>query len=132
MKTLKTFAVAATLAVALTPGLLNHAVAQVARAASSVVAADHSMRASKMIGMDIFNEKHEKIGKIVDILVKGAAEEPMAVLSVGAYTGSGTKMVAVPLSHITMKSDQPAMEATKATLMAMPGWAFTGLMGGGG
>lgn len=130
MKKLTTLAVAAALAVAFIPSVTGHAFAQ-SLGHSEVVATDHSMRSSKLIGMAIFNDKGEKIGTISDILVKGSASEPMAVLSVGEYTG-GSKMVAVPLSHITMKADKPSMIATKAELQAMQEWRFAGLAGGGG
>jgi sporulation protein YlmC with PRC-barrel domain len=90
------------------------------------------MRSSKLIGMEVFNQKGEKIGKIEDILVKGSATEPLAVLSVGRFTGGGDKMVAVPLSHITMNGDHPGMAATKTEMASMAPWQFIGLNGGGG
>ena len=130
MKKLATLAAAAALAVTMIPAVTSHAFAQ-SLTNSAVVAQDHSMRSSKLIGMAIFNDKGEKIGTISDILVKGSASEPMAVLSVGEYTG-GSKMVAVPLSHITMKADKPIMIATKAGLQAMQEWHFVGLAVGGG
>ena len=99
---------------------------------SAIVASDHSMRSSKLIGMDIYNEQGVKIGKIQDIMVKGMAAEPIAVLSVGGFVGGGDKMVGVPLSHISMKDDKPSMAATQTQLAAMPGWKFDGLSGGGG
>ena len=131
MKKLSTFAAATALALALAPTLATPSFAQ-SMAISSIVAMDHSMRSSKLIGMDVFNEKGEKIGKIADILVKGSASEPMAVLSVGAFVGGGDKMIEVPLSHVTMKNDKAGMPGTKAQLAAMPSWQFTGLSGGGG
>jgi ribosomal 30S subunit maturation factor RimM len=86
------------------------------------------MRSSKLIGMDVFNSKGEKIGKIEDSLVEGTASEPLAVLS----AGTGGKMVAVPLSHIALKNDKASMAATMAEMAAMPAWKFTGIQVGGG
>jgi sporulation protein YlmC with PRC-barrel domain len=122
---------ATALAMAFGPAAFNPVFAQ-SMSVSSIVTPDHSMRGSKLIGMDIFNQQGQKIGKIEDILVKGAAAEPVAILSVGAFTGSGDKMVAVPMSHIALKADKASMPATKAELAAMPGWQFNGLSGGGG
>lgn len=128
MKKLSTLAVAAALAVALIPAVTSHAFAQ-SLTPSAVVAQDHSMRTSKLIGMDVYNNKGEKLGKISDVLVKASASEPMVVLSVGE---SGSKMVTVPLNHITMKADKPMMAATMTELQAMQEWRFAGLAGGGG
>jgi sporulation protein YlmC with PRC-barrel domain len=126
-----TIAAATALAMAFVPAIATQTFAQ-SLTPSSVVAPDHSMRSSKLIGMDLYNQKGEKIGTIADILVKGTKSEPVAILSVGDYTGGGEKMVAVPMSHIALKGDTASMPATKAQLIAMPGWKFTGLSGGGG
>jgi len=131
MKKLTTLSIAMALGMALAPAIVNHAFAQTATH-SAIVASDHTMRASKLIGMDIFDSKGEKIGKIEDILVKGAMAEPVAVLSVGAFTGGGDKMVSVPISHISLKHDKASMATTKTEMAAMPAWKFEGLEGGGG
>jgi sporulation protein YlmC with PRC-barrel domain len=131
MKKLPAFAAVTALTMAFVPAITIHAFAQ-SLAISAIVMPDHSMRSSKLIGMDIFNQQGVKIGKIEDILVKGSAAEPVAILSVGGFAGGGDKMVAVPMSHITLKADKASMPATKAELAAMPAWQFTGLSGGGG
>jgi sporulation protein YlmC with PRC-barrel domain len=131
MQKLTTLAVTTALAMALVPTIASPVFAQ-SMAISAIVATDHSMRSSKLIGMDIFNDQGVKIGKIEDILVKGSASEPLAVLSVGAFAGGGSKMVAVPISHIALKSDKASMPATKGQIEEMPGWKFTGYSGGGG
>ena len=131
MRKTSAFITAGALALTFGSAVLGQALAD-GKTVSSVVATDHSMRTSKLIGMDIFNEQGAKIGKIQDILVKGTASEPVAVLSVGAFVGGGDKMVGVPLSHIMMKNDAPSMAATQAQLAAMPKWTFDGLSGGGG
>jgi sporulation protein YlmC with PRC-barrel domain len=130
MRILPIFATAA-LTAAFVPAITTQVFAQ-SMAKSAIVAPDHSMRGSKLIGMDIFNQQGMKIGKIEDIMVKGSATEPVAILSVGAFAGGGDKMVAVPMSHISLNADKASMPATKAELAAMPGWQFTGLSGGGG
>ena len=130
MRILPIFAAAA-LASAIFPATTTQVFAQ-SMAKSAIVAPDHSMRSSKLIGMDIFNQQGVKIGKIEDILVKGSAAEPVAILSVGAFAGGGDKTVAVPMSHISLNADKASMPATKAQIAAMPGWQFNGLSGGGG
>jgi sporulation protein YlmC with PRC-barrel domain len=127
MKKLTILAATTALTMAFAPSIVTPAFAQ-SMAISTIVAQDHSMRSSKLIGMDVFNDKGEKIGKIEDVLVKASAAEPLAVLSV---TGNA-KMVAVPLSHVSLKSDKAIMPATKAEMAAMTPWQFVGLSGGGG
>ena len=100
---------------------------------NDIVMADHSMRASKIIGAKVYNERGEDIGSVVDVLVKDAAAEPTAILSVGDYIGGGTKLIAVPLSHVNLTGAKAMMPATKQTLTSMPVFKFptTENMGGG-
>lgn len=100
---------------------------------SEVATIDHSMRASKLIGMAVYNDQGTSVGKVVEILVTSGAAEPSVILSVGDFVGGGNKMVSVPLSHVHLAADKLAMPtATKEHLTAMPSWTFTGLNGGGG
>lgn len=102
-------------------------------AAPSVVLADHSMSTSKLIGAPVYNEQGQKIGSIVDVLVRGTASEPTAVLSVGEYVGGGSKLVAVPLDHVALTSNRATMAgATKQVLASMPAYSFAGGAGGAG
>jgi hypothetical protein len=52
-------------------------------------------RASKVIGSNVLNDANETIGKIDDLLVTRAGNEPYAVLSVGGFLGMGTRLVVV-------------------------------------
>jgi len=88
--------------------------------------------AAKLIGMDVYDAKGARIGKIEEVLVKGSASEPVVVLSVGSFVGGGDKMVGVPMSHIALKGDKASMAATKTELASMEAWRFNGLAGGGG
>jgi len=91
--------------------------------------ADHSMRASRVIGMPVYNDHNEKIGTIEDITLPAMGGEVTAVLSVGGFLGVGQKLIKVPLSHVHFGTDKPMMPADKAMLMAMPNYTY---MGGGG
>lgn len=88
--------------------------------------ADHSMRASKVIGMPVYNEHGEKIGVIDDITLPASGGEVSAVLSVGGYLGTAPKLVKVPLSHVQLTTNKPMMPADKTTLMAMPNYSYAG------
>jgi hypothetical protein len=104
---------------------------------SGIMLADHTMRASKLIGLPVFNEQGEEVGTVDDIVVTAGAVEPSVVVSVGRYVGGGDKLTSEPLSHLKLgKADKMMMPgATKPALVARPGFAYSyspGLEGGGG
>lgn len=101
-------------------------------AGSDIVMADHNMRASKIISAKVYNEQGEAIGSVVDVLVKDTAAEPTAILSVGDYIGGGTKLVAVPLSHVNLTGAKAMMPASKQTLISMPVFLFPPNQNNGG
>jgi hypothetical protein len=126
MKTLSTIVAATALAFAFAapvPGF-----AQEVYFGPIIVMPDHSMSVKSMIGAPVYNDKHEKIGTIETVMVKPSAEQPMAVLSVGSYLGKGSRMVAVPLSHLQVEGKAAMMMAgaTKAMLESMPIYAIAG------
>lgn len=92
------------------------------------VAPDHSMSAKSMLGAPIYNDQHEKIGTLENIMVKDSATEPTAILSVGDYLGSGPKMVEVPLSHLHLQGKDAMMMhgATKNALNDLPRYTWGG------
>ena len=130
MKKLLTLVAGIGLALAIVP--MTSPVA-VAASISEVATIDHSMRASKLIGMMVFNDQGNSVGKVEEILVTSGATEPSAILSVGDFVGGGKKLVSVALSHLHLAADKLAMPtATKEHLASMPAWNFLGLNGGGG
>jgi sporulation protein YlmC with PRC-barrel domain len=121
MKKLTTVLTAAALALMVAPSFITPASAQ-SQSPNAMAAQTHSLRASKLIGTEVYNDQGEDIGKLEDILVKDAASEPQAVLSVGGFVGGGEKLVVVPLSHISLKAGKASMTATKAEMAALPKW----------
>jgi sporulation protein YlmC with PRC-barrel domain len=121
MKTLSTIIASAALALAFTAPV----VAQTAFAAS--VSTEQTMRSSKLVGVQVYNEQGQKIGSIVDLVVSTRGGEPAAILSVGDFVGGGAKMVAVPLSHVKMSGGKATMAgATNEFLASMPFYTFPG------
>lgn len=90
----------------------------------------HDMRASKLIGVPVYNDHNEKIGQIDEVILPATGGEVSVVLSVGSFTG-GTKMVKIPFSHVTMNGGHEMMtgDGGKKAIMAMPNYEY---MGGGG
>ena len=108
---------------ALTLGLAGPVMAQPASGnmMKDVMTADKSMRSSKLIGAVVFNDEGDKIGSIVDILVRGGAVESVAIVSVGDYVGGGTKLVAFPVSKLQLDATKAMMQgATKRAIQSMP------------
>ena len=104
-----------------------------ATGSNGIVLTDLSMRTSKLIGATVYNDQGQSIGSVIDVLVKNAAAEPTAVLSVGDYVGGGTKLVAVPLSHVNLDGAKPMMAgATKQMLASMPVYLFQANPNSGG
>jgi sporulation protein YlmC with PRC-barrel domain len=90
-------------------------------AGAAHVTAEHGMRASKMMGMSVYNEQNQNIGSIVDIMVDSTTGVATAILSVGTFVGGGTKLVAVPLGHVKVDGSKAMMAgATKQALADMP------------
>jgi sporulation protein YlmC with PRC-barrel domain len=91
------------------------------------VSAEHGMRASKMVGMSVYNEQNQNIGSIVDIMIDNTTGVATAILSVGSFVGGGTKLVEVPLGHVKLEGSKAMMPgATKQALAAMPVYNFGG------
>lgn len=125
MKTLSTIFAASALAFAFAAPVPSYAQGAFP---DSIYAPGHEWSAKGMIGAPVYNGQHEKIGTVENVLVKPAASEPMVVLSVGDYIGTGPKMVEVPLSHLTAggKTSMTMADATKAMLQSLPGYSVLG------
>jgi sporulation protein YlmC with PRC-barrel domain len=57
-------------------------------------------RASKLVGVDVYNDKNEKIGSISEVLVNRQGKAQAVVVGVGGFLGIGEHDVAVPFSEI--------------------------------
>ena len=125
MKTISTIFAASALALACAAPVPSFAAGAFS---DSIYAPGHEWSAKGMIGAPVFNAKQEKIGTIETILVKPSATEPMVVMSVGEYLGTGPKMVEVPLSHLKLqgKTTMTMADATKTMLRDLPGYSIAG------
>jgi sporulation protein YlmC with PRC-barrel domain len=57
-------------------------------------------RASKLIGVDIYNEQNEKLGDIDEILMDQSGKVTGYVIGVGGFLGMGTREIMVEPSKI--------------------------------
>jgi len=57
-------------------------------------------RASKIVGLNVYNDKNESIGSINDLLTDKGGNIKVAVISVGGFLGVGSHLVAIPFDKI--------------------------------
>jgi sporulation protein YlmC with PRC-barrel domain len=71
-------------------------------------------RASKVVGLNVYNDKNESVGTINDILIDKSGNAKAAVLGVGGFLGMGEHLVAVPFDKIKFV-DQPVPSTTTSS-----------------
>jgi sporulation protein YlmC with PRC-barrel domain len=74
--------------------------ANVAPAAASDSSFQGSWRASKLVGLNVYNDKNESLGSINDLLTDKSGNIKAVVIGVGGFLGVGEHLVAVPLDKI--------------------------------
>ena len=57
-------------------------------------------RASKMVGLSVYNDKNESLGSINDLLTDKSGDIKAVVIGVGGFLGVGEHLVAVPLDKV--------------------------------
>jgi sporulation protein YlmC with PRC-barrel domain len=65
-------------------------------------------RASKVVGLNVYNEKNENVGSINDLLMEKGGSIKAAVISVGGFLGMGARLVAVPFDKIKFSTEPVA------------------------
>jgi len=63
-------------------------------------------RASKVVGLNVYNDQNESIGSINDLLMDKSGNVKAAVISVGGFLGMGSRLVAISFDKLKF-SDQP-------------------------
>ena len=72
-------------------------------------------RASKVVGLKVYNDENESLGSINDLLMDKSGNIKAAVLGVGGFLGMGTHLVAVPLDKIKFVNEPVAYTGTAST-----------------
>jgi sporulation protein YlmC with PRC-barrel domain len=62
-------------------------------------------RASKLIGVDVYNNQNEKIGEIDELIMTSNGQIAGAVIGVGGFLGMGERNVMVPLNQLRFTND---------------------------
>lgn len=71
-------------------------------------------RASKLVGVNVYNEANEKIGDINDVIVDKSGKVDLVVLGVGGFLGAGEHYVAVPMERLKW-AGEPVRTSSGAT-----------------
>jgi sporulation protein YlmC with PRC-barrel domain len=71
---------------------------------TKIVASDSSSqgdwRASKMVGLRVYNDKNESVGAINDLLMDKSGNIKAVVIGVGGFLGMGEHLVAIPFDKV--------------------------------
>jgi sporulation protein YlmC with PRC-barrel domain len=64
-----------------------------------------SWRASKLVGLSVYNEKNESIGSINDMLTDKNGKIVAVVIGVGGFLGVGEHLVAIPFEKVKFSTE---------------------------
>ena len=93
-------ALLATAAFAQTPTATTDKANMAPAAASDSVSFQGTWRASKLVGLSVYNDNNESLGSINDLLTDKSGNIKAVVIGVGGFLGVGEHLVAVPLDKI--------------------------------
>jgi sporulation protein YlmC with PRC-barrel domain len=65
-------------------------------------------RASKVVGLNVYNAQNENVGSINDLLTDKSGNIKAAVISVGGFLGMGARLVAVPFDKMKFSTEPVA------------------------
>src|ERR1700730_5952620 len=65
-------------------------------------------RASKVVGLNVYNAQNENVGSINDLLMDKSGGIKAAVISVGGFLGMGARLVAVPFDKVKFSTEPVA------------------------
>jgi len=77
-------------------------------------------RSSKLIGLNVYNDKNEKLGDINEILVDKSGKVDGVVIGVGGFLGMGEHDIMVEMSKLKFV-DEPARTSTTTTAPSTSG-----------
>ena len=83
-------------------------------------------RASKLVGVDVYNTANEKIGDIEEILIDASGKVTSVIIGVGGFLGIGQHDVQVQLSELKFVNEPRGTATTTTTTTTTPTGAGTG------
>jgi len=113
----------ATVAFAQTP-TTNAGSATTSAAAMSDQSFQGDWRASKLVGLNVYNDNNENVGSINDILTDKNGSIKAVVIGVGGFLGVGEHLVAVAFDKVKFV-DEPVASTTASTSTTRPASSTT-------
>ena len=140
--TLKTFATALALLVMSTASFAQTPAHTPSQAAAPIAAAG-DWSASKMSGVNVYNEANDKIGEISDVIITEQGQVKGVVIEAGGFLGMGKHYVLVAINSLKFSNeagktssgktsetkrewypDRAVLNVTKDNLKAMPEFKY--------
>ena len=72
-------------------------------------------RASKLVGVDVYNDRNEKLGDIDEVLLDASGRVSGIVIGVGGFLGIGERNIAVPLDKLKFVNEPKPSTTTTTT-----------------
>src|SRR6188508_422309 len=83
-------------------------------AASDSTSFKGNWRASKLVGLNVYNDSNESLGSINDLLTDKNGDIKAVVIGVGGFLGVGEHLVAVPLDKVKFVDEPIAYTAASS------------------
>jgi sporulation protein YlmC with PRC-barrel domain len=77
-------------------------------------------RASKVVGLNVYNDNNQSIGSINDLLMDKSGNIKAAVIGVGGFLGVGEHLVAIPFEKIKFINEPVAYTGTASNNSSNP------------
>jgi len=109
-------ALLATVAIAQTPTDKGDKMSPAASTTATSPTSYHgNWRASKVVGLSVYNDSNESVGSINDLLMDKSGAVKAVVIGVGGFLGVGEHLVAVPLDKVKFVSEPIANTGAAAS-----------------
>ena len=82
------------------------------------VATSGQWRASKLVGLDVYNDQNEKLGDINEILLDQSGKATGVVIGVGGFLGMGQREILVTMDKLKFVNEPVRTTATTTTTPA--------------
>jgi sporulation protein YlmC with PRC-barrel domain len=76
---------------------------------------DGEWRASKLVGVNVYNENNDKIGDINDVILDNSGRVANVILGVGGFLGMGEHYVAVAYDKLKWSNEPPRSTTASTT-----------------
>ena len=108
-------ALLASVAFAQNPATPGDRPATAAATTSSDSSFQGNWRASKMVGLSVYNDANESIGSVNELLADKSGNIKAVVIGVGGFLGVGEHLVAVPFDKVKWVTEPVAYSGTAST-----------------